>query len=31
MAVVNPIIDRGSQSALSDASYCSFSTVNAAW
>jgi hypothetical protein len=27
----NPIIDRGSQSAISDASYCSFSTVNAAW
>jgi hypothetical protein len=31
MAVVNLIIDRGSQSAISDASYCFFSTVNAGW
>jgi hypothetical protein len=31
MAVANPILDRGAQSAVSDASGWSFSTVNAAW
>jgi hypothetical protein len=30
MAVANPI-DHDSQSAISDASCCSFSTVEAAW